>query len=200
MSWSCKIFICSLWMALQFETYLNNNAHMSNVCVIWQNLHAFTWVWDTVRHICIVLYILHISRSNITRNPYSSNYDNEHNMMDETLFRLSTQKKHPIICPYGGAMWCLFWDPWRKDTAKYGECIVLWLTWKATLSASPTVPASIPSRPQTQNTAENSTTVLPVRADTTPIHLKRNCTLLKTRIFKKNFDKIAPADDKSSWN
>ena len=101
MSWSCKIFICNLWMALQFETHLNNIAHMSNVCVIWHNLHAFTWVWDTVRYICIVLQIIHISRSNITRNPYISNNDNEHNMKDETLFSLSTQKDH-IICPYGG--------------------------------------------------------------------------------------------------
>ena len=38
------------------------------------------------------------------------------------LFRLWTHKRHPILCPYGQAMWHLFGILWRKDMAKYLEC------------------------------------------------------------------------------
>ena len=71
----------------------------------------------------ILLQTLDISRSNITR--YWTQYDRE---KSKILFKLWTHQKHLIPCLQGGAMRCLFWDCFRKYTARYRDCTpVPWL-------------------------------------------------------------------------
>ena len=45
---------------------------------------------------------------------------------NETSLRLLTQKRHPTPRPFGPAMEHPFWIFWRKYTARYRDCTVLW--------------------------------------------------------------------------